>query len=174
MNDDTTPITDPQDPAAQSAGQDPAAQDPAMIQLQADLAAMTETAKRALADLQNFKRHAEEERAELQVYANMKLLQALFPALDNFARAFTTIPEELKANEWVKGIEAIEANLLSALTNLGLEIIDPAGLPADPHRHEILMETEGPTGQVVQVFEKGYAFNGKTVRPAKVSVGKKA
>ncbi len=147
-------------------------QDPATIQLQADLAAMTEMAKRALADLQNFKRHAEEERAELQVYANMKLLQALFPALDNFARAFSSIPEELKTNEWVKGIEAIEANLIGALTNLGLEVIDPTGLPADPHLHEILMEVDGPTGQVVQVFEKGYSFNGKIVRPAKVSVGK--
>ncbi len=165
MTDETTPQDEStQDPAA--------AQDPAVAQLQADLTAMTETAKRALADLQNFRRHAEEERSELQVYANMKLLEALFPALDNFARAFTSIPEELKTNEWVKGIEAIEANLLSALTNLGLEVIDPTGQAADPHRHEILMEVEGSAGQVVQVFEKGYAFKGKTVRPAKVSVGK--
>ena len=150
----------------------PPADDPAVVQLQADLNAMTETAKHALADLQNFKRRTEEERAELQVYANMKLLQALFPALDNFARAFATIPEELRSNEWVKGVQAIESNLLTALTGLGLEIIDEVNVPADPHRHEILMEGEGPAGQVIQIFEKGYAFNGKTVRPAKVSVGK--
>lgn len=141
-------------------------------QLQADLAAMTETAKRALADLQNFKRRTEEERAKLQIFANMKLLQGLFPALDNFARAFASIPEELKNNEWVKGIEAIESNLLKALTDLGLEIIDQTGIPADPHRHEILMEGEGPAGQVIQIFEKGYAFNGETIRPAKIQVGK--
>lgn len=140
--------------------------------LQADLAAMTETAKRAMADLANFKRRTEEERGEIQIFANRKFLEALFPALDNFARAFSAVPEELKSNEWVKGVEAIEVNLIKALTDLGLEPIDQIGVPADPHRHEILMEGEGPAGEVIQIFEKGYAFNGKTIRPAKVQVGK--
>jgi molecular chaperone GrpE len=143
-------------------------------QLQADLAAMTETAKRAMADLQNFKRRTDEERGEIQVFANRKFLEALFPALDNFARAFGSMPEELKSNDWVKGVEAIEANLLKALTDLGLEVIDQIDVPADPHRHEMLMEGEGTPGHVVQIFEKGYAFNGKTIRPAKIMVGKKA
>lgn len=164
MTDDTQNTANPGDGAA--------SQDPAVAQLQADLTAMTETAKRALADLQNFKRRAEEERAELQVYANMRLLQALFPALDNFARAFATTPEELKTNEWVKGVQAIENNLMTALSTLGLEVIDQTGVAADPHRHEILMEGEGAAGTVLQIFEKGYAFNGKTVRAAKVQVGK--
>lgn len=149
-------------------------QDDTVTALQADLAAMTETAKRAMADLQNFKRRTEEERSELQVYANMKLLNGIFPALDNFARAFASVPEELKNNEWVKGLEAIEANLVKALTDLGLEPIDQTGVPADPHRHEILMEGDGPAGEVIQIFEKGYAFNGRTVRPARVQVGKAA
>jgi len=158
MTDDTTP---------QDQGQDPV-----IAALQADLAAMTETAKRALADLQNFKRRADEERGEIQVYANLKFLEALFPALDNFARAFSTIPAELQENEWVKGVESIEGNLMKALTTLGLEVIDQTAVPADPHRHEILMEGDGPTGEVLQIFEKGYALNGKTIRPAKVQVGK--
>ncbi|QQR55475.1 nucleotide exchange factor GrpE [Candidatus Peregrinibacteria bacterium] len=143
-----------------------------MNQLQADLAAMTETAKRALADLQNYKRRTEEERAELQIYANMKLLQALFPALDNFARAFANVPEDLKNNEWVKGIEAIETSLMNALKGLGLESIEQTQTPFDANLHEILLEEDGNEGQVIQVFEKGYRFNGKTLRPAKVSIGK--
>ncbi len=143
-----------------------------LIKLQAELAAMTETAKRAMADLQNFKRRTEEERGEIQIFANMRFLQALFPALDNFARAFGSVPPELAENDWVKGVQSIESNLLRALTDLGLEAIDQVNVPADPHRHEILMEGDGPTGQVIQIFEKGYAFKGKTVRPAKVMVGK--
>lgn len=158
MTDDTTP----QDQT----------QDPLVAQLQADLDAMTETAKRSMADFQNFKRRTDEERGEIQVYANRKFLEALFPALDNFARAFGSVPEELESNDWVKGVEAIETNLMKALTDLGLEVIDQINVPADPHRHEILMEGDGPAGQVIQIFEKGYAFNGKTIRPAKVQVGK--
>ncbi len=141
-------------------------------QLQADLAAMTETAKRALADLQNYKRRTEEERGEIQVYANMRLLEAIFPALDNFARAFELVPEHLEEEEWVKGISAIEDNLMNALASLGLETIAETAVPVDPNKHEVLMEGEGPAGQVVQIFEKGYAFKGKTIRPAKVMVGK--
>ena len=82
---------------------------------------MTETAKRAMADLQNFKRRTEEERGEIQVYANMRLLEAIFPALDNFARAFEIIPEDLEEEEWVKGIQGIESNLMNALAALGLD-----------------------------------------------------
>ncbi|MEK9159494.1 MAG: nucleotide exchange factor GrpE [Patescibacteria group bacterium] len=159
MTEDTTP------PAGQT-------QDDPMLALQAELAAMTETAKRAMADLQNFKRRTEEERGEIQVYANMRLLEAIFPALDNFARAFEIIPEDLEEEEWVKGIQGIESNLMNALAALGLESIDQIGIPADPNKHEVLMEGEGAAGQVVQIFEKGYAFKGKTIRPAKVQVGR--
>jgi len=141
-------------------------------QLQADLAAMTETAKRALADLQNYKRRTEEERGEIQIYANMRLLEAIFPALDNFARAFELMPEHLEEEEWVKGIQGIESNLMNALATLGLELIDQVDVPADPNKHDILMEGEGAAGQVVQIFEKGYAFKGKTIRPAKIMVGR--
>lgn len=136
------------------------------------LAQMTEMAKRTMADFQNFKRRTEEERGELQVYANMKLLQAIFPAIDNLARAFEHIPEDLKENEWVKGIQATESNLLSALENLSLESIQETGVPVDPNIHEVLLEGDGPAGQVTQILEKGFSFKGKTVRPAKVQVGK--
>ena len=142
-------------------------------ELQEQLAQMTQTAQRAMADLQNFKRRTEEERGELQVYANMQLLQAIFPALDNLGRAFDHIPEELADHEWVKGVQSIEENLVKALQSIGLEAVDQTGLPVDPNIHEVLMEGEGPAGEVIQVLEKGFTFKGKTIKAAKVAVGKK-
>jgi len=139
--------------------------------VKAELALMTVTAQRTMADFQNFKRRSEEERRELQVYANMKLLQSIFPAIDNLGRAFNAIPKELKENEWIKGIEAIDANLMTALENLGLEPINETGVAVDPHLHEVLMEANGPKGEIIQIFEKGYSFKGKTIRAAKVQVG---
>ena len=139
--------------------------------LQEQLAQMTEVAKRAMADLQNYKRRIDEERGELQVYANMQLLQAIFPAIDNLARAFKHVPDDLKDHEWVKGVQATEANLLTALQSLGIETIDETGIPVDPNIHEVLMEGEGPKGTVTKVYEKGYAFKGKTIKAAKVEVG---
>ena len=70
--------------------------------LQDELAVMTDAAKRTLADFQNYKRRAEEDRGEIQVFANMRLLQAIFPVIDNLARAFEAVPAELQNNEWLK------------------------------------------------------------------------
>jgi molecular chaperone GrpE len=143
-----------------------------IAQLEEELAQTIEAAKRTMADFQNFKRRTEEERAEIRVHANIHLLESIFPAIDNLARAFENIPAELTENEWIKGIQAIEANLLAALQQLGLQAIDKTDVAADPNLHQVLMEAEGPAGQVTQILEKGYTFNGKTIRAAKVTVGK--
>lgn len=136
-----------------------------------ELAAMTETAKRALADLQNYKRRAEEERGELQIYANLRLLEAIFPTIDNLARAFDTIPEDLKSNEWIKGVQSIEKNLLTELEKLGLEVVNQTGVPVDPNKHEVVLQAAGPANEVLQILEKGYLYKGRAIRPAKVQVG---
>lgn len=139
--------------------------------LQEELAQMTDAAKRTLADFQNYKRRAEEDRAEIQIFANMRLLQAIFPVIDNLARAFETVPPELQNNEWLKGVQAIEKNLLGELEKLGLSVIAESGIPVDPNKHEVVLQGAGPAGIITQIFEKGYSFNGRTIRPAKVQVG---
>lgn len=147
-------------------------QDPHIDTLQAELEQMTNLAKRTAADFANFKRQMEEERSELMAYANLKLLNAIFPAIDNLARATQNLPAELQDNDWAKGVLSTEKALMDALTSIGLSPIDQSGVPMNPHEHEVLMEGPGPKGEVTQVFEKGYRFNGKTIRPAKVQVGR--
>lgn len=146
-------------------------QDEELTKLKVELDSMTETAKRALADLQNYKRRAEEERSELQIYANLRLLEAIFPTIDNLARAFDSVPEDLKTNEWIKGVQSIEKNLLGELEKLGLEVINQSGVPVDPNKHEVVLQGVGPANQVVQILEKGYLYKGRVIRPAKVQVG---
>ncbi len=113
----------------------------------------------------------DEERADIQVFANIRLLQAIFPVIDNLARAFEAVPAELQNNEWLKGVQAIEKNLLSELEKLGLAVISVSGVQVDPNKHEVVLQVAGPTGQIMQILEKGYSFNGRTIRPAKVQVG---
>jgi molecular chaperone GrpE len=149
----------------------------ALITMQTELHAMTETAKRAMADLQNVRRHHEEEKTRLNIYANIKLLEAIFPAIDNFNRAIETQPKSPAPTEWeacLQGLLATGQLLIKALEQLGLEVIDQIHVPVDPFRHEVLIQGEGPAGEVLQVFEKGYLFKGEVIRPAKVMVGKTA
>lgn len=142
-----------------------------LAQLKEEHQALEETAKRAVADLQNFRRRIDEERSELKVFANVELLGALFPVIDNLKRAFDHIHENIAENEWVKGIQSIEQQLLSTLTQLGLEEIATTGEQFDPELHEAVMQGPGPQNEIIEEFEKGFAFKGKSIRPAKVRVG---
>ncbi len=136
------------------------------------LAEMTELAKRTAADLQNFKRRSDEERAGLRVFANLQLLQGIFPIIDNFQRAFAHIPENLAQDEWVKGLFAIEKQFMGTLASLGLtEIPCEPGAKFDPTLHEAVTQGPGAKDTVLECLERGYTFNGQVVRPAKVKVG---
>ncbi len=139
--------------------------------LSEELAKMTELAGRAQADLQNAKDRMQKEGEELRKYALENTLLLLLPTIDNFQRAFEHLPEDLKGNEWVEGVVAIEKDLVGKLNALGLEKIESLGEKVDPEKHEVLQTGNGEEEKVVEVFEEGYMFNGKTLRPAKVKVG---
>ncbi len=144
----------------------------ALAESEAKVEELTETAKRAMADLQNFRRRAEEERGNLILYANQQFLQSIFPVIDNFQRAFQHIPEDIAENEWVKGVYAIEKQFIETLNGLGLqEIAAEPGTTFDPTLHEAVMQDSGEKDSILECLEKGYTFNEHVVRPAKVKVG---
>jgi molecular chaperone GrpE len=139
--------------------------------LQSKLQAATEVASRASADLQNAKARMEKEAGELRKFVAEGVILRLLPTIDNLQRAVQHLPAELTKNEWVKGVVALEKQLLSELQSLGLSRFESVGQPIDPTRHEVLMQVEGKEGAVVDVIEDGYELNGKVIRPAKVKAG---
>jgi molecular chaperone GrpE len=51
--------------------------------------------------------------------------------------------------------------------------VDPIGQPFDPHLHQALDRsetTEQPDGTILSVFQPGYVFHGRVLRPAMVRV----
>lgn len=143
-----------------------------LAETEAKLTEMTDLAQRTAAELQNFKRRTDEERGNLKLYANLHFLQAIFPVIDNFQRAFAHMPKDLTNNEWVKGLTAIEKQFITTLTSLGFqEIPCELGTPFDPNLHEVLTQDKGDKDAILECFEKGYQFNEMVVRPAKVKVG---
>lgn len=171
----TPPPTKPTPTGGQGAtsGDDATAQvNNDLLDAQQKIQELTEVAKRAMADLQNFKRRSDEERAGLLVFANLQFLQGIFPVIDNFGRAFQHIPEELKDHEWVKGVYSIEKQFVDTLKTLGLEEIPcTPGSKFDPRIHEGLLQGPGEKDTVIECLEKGYQFKKQVVRPAKVKVG---
>ncbi len=139
--------------------------------LEAELANMKDIAARAQADLQNAKDRLQREADDLRRFAVAGIIMRLLPTVDNFQRAFAHLPAELATHDWIKGVQAMEQDLIKILSDAGLTKIDSLGQPVDPAKHEVLQTGPGEQGKVVEVFEDGYELNGKILRVAKVKVG---
>ncbi len=130
--------------------------------------------QRAQADLANFKKRSEQERAELVSFANASLIGKLLPILDDFERALGAVPEELCSTKWVEGMKLIERKLRTVLEQEGVSPIDALGKKFDPHMHEAVLREagEGEMDTVVEELQKGYRLRDRVLRPTMVRVGK--
>jgi molecular chaperone GrpE len=130
---------------------------------------------RAAADLANLRRRTEQERGEVEKFANMLLVQEILPVLDNFERAIATIPGNLAMLTWIHGVMLIERHMQSILERQGLEPIAAEGKTFDPRFHEAIAEvetSEHAPGTVVREYQKGYMMHGRVIRPTLVEIAK--
>lgn len=140
----------------------------------AEAAANYDKYMRAVADLENFRRRAVREKDELRTIATGRVLEDIFPVLDNLALAVAAAKQpNADVKSLVGGVEMVLAQLKSALGSHGLKEINPAGQAFDPHQHEAISHEPSPTvpgEHVLNVVRTGYALNGRLLRPAAVVV----
>lgn len=149
----------------------PAGDETELEAARAEIARLKDIAGRAQADLQNAKQRMDREAADLRSFASEGVIRRILPTLDNFQRAFASVPADIAGHEWVKGVTAIEHDLFKQVSELGLERMSSLGATVDPAVHDVLSVGPGEEGKVIEVFEEGYVLNGKTIRPAKVRAG---
>ncbi|MGA2813497.1 MAG: nucleotide exchange factor GrpE [Candidatus Acidiferrum sp.] len=166
----------PDGPQQGPEGQDSAAGGPRadfeVAKLASELEEMRQTLLRRQADFDNYRKRIERERADDSKRTTGRLIEALLPILDNFEQALAAHREPEYAS-YQKGFELIHKQLLESITKLGAERIDPLGRPFDPHTHQAMDRTETseyPDGTILQVFQPGYVFHGRVLRPAMVRV----
>lgn len=127
---------------------------------------------RAQADLQNFRKRKERETEERVAYANARLLLELLPVLDDFERAFASVPTGETEAPWVKGFELILRKLQMVIEREGVTPIPGAG-PFDPHLHEAISiepSDEIASGEIIAEIRRGYRINDRVLRPSQVRV----
>lgn len=133
---------------------------------------MRELAQRKQAEFENFRRRTERERAEVIRYASSDLVKEILPVLDNLERAIDASDPE-NESQLRQGLAIIHKQFKDILERNGLEEIDSAGKPFDPHLHEAVSRVETddyPDGTVIEVFQKGYRMKDRLLRPSMVSV----
>jgi molecular chaperone GrpE len=129
--------------------------------------------RRERADFRNYRRRVTEERAADADRARGRVLEPIFPLLDDLGRAFAEVPPDLENDPWAQGIAMLRSRLESTLAGLGLEPVGTVGEPFDPTRHEAVYHEPDPgvDGQVVAlVIRPGYRLGGRLLRPAEVVV----
>jgi molecular chaperone GrpE len=128
---------------------------------------------RLQADLDNFRRRSRIELEASAKYRAQSLITDLLPAVDNFERAMKMEVDNDQAKSLLQGVDMVYRNLLDALRNEGVEVIETVGKEFDPHLHQAVMQTEdenfGPN-TVVEEFQKGYRLKDRVIRPAMVKV----
>lgn len=144
-----------------------------IAELEAELAETRENHLRAVADLQNYRRRSQEERAQQLQWANEALVADLLPILDNFERATGCEVDSEAARSLLKGVCMVEQQLRGLLGRYGVQRIITDGQFFDPALHEAVAREETNDvceGTIVGELEPGYSLNGRVVRAAKVKV----
>ena len=128
---------------------------------------------RLQADFENFKKRSQKEKTEMYQFASENFATKLLPVMDNLERAEAALSdasEEVKG--YVDGLEMVFKQLKDVLKEEGLEEIVCEG-PFDPNLHHgvaVGQDDEKDDQEIIDVFQKGYKFKGKVIRPAMVKV----
>ena len=133
---------------------------------------LTSLSQRLQADFENYKKRVEKERPELCRFANAELVLKLLPILDSFELGLRNHENK---EEFTKGVELIFAQLFDVLEGAGLRKIECKNKKFDPYFQEALIQqkSDGEEGIILEELQKGYLFNNKLLRTAKVKISSK-
>lgn len=124
------------------------------------------------AELENFRRRMQREKAESLRYAIEPLSRDLLPVVDNLERA---IEHGGDGQPMLEGLQMVLKMLLDVLNRHGIQRIEAVGAKFDPAKHEAIAHVESEeqeANHVTQQHQVGYQLHDRLLRPAMVSVGR--
>ena len=139
-----------------------------------ELDAQKERYLRLAAEYDNYRKRTAREVQQASARGKADIIRHLLTSLDDLSRFAHVDPATTDPVALVQGVAMVEKNVLKALTDAGIEAIDPLELPFDPNLHEAVstMAAESPDEDhmVAQVYQRGYLLKGQLLRPARVVV----
>lgn len=155
-----------------AAGPDPAAGDDELSAAKALADDNWNKYLRAAAELENVRKRAARDVENAHKFALERFAADLLAVCDSLEMGLT-MADDASIDSLREGSEATLKLLNSVMQRFGIDELDPVGDPFDPTLHEAM--TMQPSddiepGRVLTVFQKGYALNGRLLRPARVVV----
>lgn len=131
-----------------------------------------EKAVRAMAELDNGRRRAEREVANVHRYGLEKIIYSFLPVLDSLEQALQLAVNDANMH---KGLELTQKLFIDALSKHGVVEISPQNATFNPQEHEAMAMQDAvdvKPNTVLTVFQKGYKLHDRVIRPARVIVAK--
>ncbi|BEG57856.1 Heat shock protein GrpE [Helicobacter sp. NHP21005] len=145
----------------------------AQIDYQAKFKEAQDLYLRTHADFENAKKRLEKDKAMALEYAYEKIANDLLPVIDTLHAALKSAQQE--GSEAVcQGLELTLQKMHEVLAKHGIECVE-CDTDFDPHLHNAIMQVQAQgqeEGQIVEVFQKGYKYKERLLRPAMVSIAK--
>lgn len=183
MTEETSPVEEqmtgeelvqetPQEGAQESAARDLLDQ---LAEAQTQAAEYLDGWQRARAELANYRRRVENQRAEMILSANADLLANLLTILDDLELAVANSPNgDVDAwKEWRDGIALILHKFQAVMASVGLVPIPAEGEFFDPNVHEAITHESSPeheSGQIIAQVRRGYKLGDRVLRASLVRV----
>ncbi len=127
---------------------------------------------RLRAEFDNFRRRSDKEKQTHLQWGKEEMLLKQIDLLDVLAQACRSARDSDNVESIRKGVEMIYAEFEKMLKSEGVTEIGAPGEDFDPELHEAVEKVEGPQpdNTILEVVQKGYMYNSRVIRPAKVKV----
>lgn len=129
--------------------------------------------KRQMAEFDNFRKRTEKEKSHMYEVGARDVIEKILPVVDNFERGLASVSEDQKENPVIVGMDKIYSQLMTTLTDLGVEPIEAVGEEFDPNYHNAVMHVEDEElgeNVVAEEFLKGYVYKDTVIRHSMVKV----
>jgi len=128
--------------------------------------------QRIQAEFENYMKRTEKEKVDLIKFGRSTILQKLIGFADVFEKAIQA-GKNAEKEKILEGIEMMFKQLTKTLEEEGVKPMETIGKKFDPHSMEVVAQKDGnKPGIVLENFQKGYLFEDKVLRAAKVIIVK--
>lgn len=171
--DESADVADRVEPSIESLSLELAQAHATISELEKQLA---ELEPRAMAEVQNQRRRAEQEVEKARKFALERFTHELLPVIDSLERAIEAASGDDEAITVLReGVEMTHKMFIDGVAKFNVEMVNPQGEAFNPEHHQAMSLVDAPDATpntVVAVMQKGYLLNGRLIRPAMVMVAK--
>lgn len=127
----------------------------------------------ALAEQQNYKKRMDEEQSKFYKYSTFNLCKEIVSVLDNLDLALEKEQKDEAIQAYLSGFKMVRNSLYQILIKEGVKEVESLGKEFDPNYMtsiSVVQMMDKADNEVVQVFQKGYMYKDRVLRPAMVVV----